>query len=116
MMPPTHESEAFCLALKAARQRRGLTLENIAEATKVCVSYYAALEANDVRRWPKGLFRRAFFRGYVTAIGLPDDETMGEFVRLFPEDERAAAPAAPAPLRSRLARLYELCFGPTGEP
>ena len=96
-MPPTHETEAFCLRLKAARLRRGLTLESIAEATKVCVSYYTALEANDVRRWPKGLFRRAFFRGYVTAIGLPADETTEEFARLFPEDDRAAASATAAP-------------------
>ena len=93
-MPPQHETEAFCLALKAARQRRGLKLEDIAEATKVCVSYYAALEKNDLKRWPKGLFRRSFFRGYVTAIGLPVDEMTEDFVRLFPEDDRAAAPAA----------------------
>jgi transcriptional regulator with XRE-family HTH domain len=92
-MEPTPERTAFCRELKAARQRRGLTLEGIAESTKVCVSYYAALEQNDVKRWPKGLFRRAFFRGYVKAIGLPVDTTTDEFVRLFPDDDRPAASA-----------------------
>ena len=96
-MPPQHETEAFCLALKSARQRRGLKLEQIAEATKVCVSYYAALEANDLRHWPKGLFRRSFFRGYITAIGLPVDEMISDFVRLFPEDDRAAASVSASP-------------------
>ena len=122
-MPPTHETEAFCLALKAARKRRGLTLESIAEATKVCVSYYAALEANNLKRWPKGLFRRSFFRGYIEAVGLPVAETMEEFVRLFPEDDRAdAAPASPAvaaapeaPCRLALDQSWHGTKPPIGE-
>lgn len=88
--------QSFCLALKAARERRGVTLTQIAAATKVCVSHFAALERNDVRSWPKGLFRRAFFRGYAEMIGLPVAETLDEFVRLFPDDETAALVAPPA--------------------
>lgn len=86
--------EAFCLALKAARERRGISLAKIAEATKVCPSHFAALERGDVRRWPKGLFRRAFFRGYIGMIGVPIAETMEEFARLFPDDTAAATPTA----------------------
>ena len=96
-MPPQHETDAFCLALKAARKRRGLSLETIAHQTKVCVSYYAGLEANDLRHWPKGLFRRAFFRGYIEAIGLPVAQTTEDFVRLFPEDDAVEAAAVPPP-------------------
>ncbi len=96
----THCSpEEFCLALKRARERRGVTLEVIAKSTKVCTAYLVALERGDLRYWPKGLFRRAFFRGYVEMIGLPVAETMAVFVRLFPDDEVAATQArlAPAP-------------------
>lgn len=49
--------------------RRGITLGRIAAVTKVCASHFAALECGDLRRWPKGLFRRAFFRGYVEMTG-----------------------------------------------
>ena len=92
---------AFCLSLKAARERRGLSLNDIAEVTKVCVSHFVALERNDLRRWPKGIFRRAFFRGYVERIGLPVAETLDEFIRLFPDSESpqasstALAPGSP---------------------
>ena len=86
--------QSFCLALKAARERRGVTLTQIAEATKVCVSHFAALERSDLRSWPKGLFRRAFFRGYVEMIGLPVAETMDEFVRVFPDGEAATSAIA----------------------
>ena len=113
-MPPTSEREwadtttgsreSFCLALKAERERRGVTLAQIAEATKVCVSHFAALERNNLRSWPKGFFRRAFFRGYVEMIGLPVAETMDEFVRLFPDDE-AAAPIARSAADASAPRL-----------
>jgi hypothetical protein len=99
---PIRSRQAFCLALKAARERRGVTLAQIAETTKVCASHFAALERHDLRRWPKGLFRRAFFRGYVGMIGLPVAETMDEFVRLFPDDEGAAPAARPVPAASPL--------------
>ena len=99
--------EAFCLALKAARERRGISLARIAEATKVCPSHFAALERGDVRRWPKGLFRRAFFRGYVGMIGLPVAETMDEFARLFPDDTAAAPTAKPVAATDTLRLSFD---------
>ena len=88
--------QEFCAALKAARERRGLKLTDIADVTKVCPSYFSALERNDLRVWPKGLFRRSFFRAYAGVVGLPVEPTLQEFLRLFPEDERATAAAAAA--------------------
>lgn len=85
----TESQREFCLALKAARERKGISLDQIAEATKVPASLFAALERSDLRRWPRGLFRRSFFRDYVRAIGLPVAEACDEFRRLFPEDTRA---------------------------
>ncbi len=94
--PPIETREEFCLALKAARESKGITLESIADTTKIPSTVFAALERNDLRRWPKGLFRRSFFRDYVTAIGLPVAESCAEFARLFPDDEHAPVSAAPA--------------------
>lgn len=81
----THSRREFCLALKAARERNGITLAAIADSTKIPASMFAALERNDLRRWPKGLFRRSFFRDYARMIGVPVAETCAEFVRLFPD-------------------------------
>jgi transcriptional regulator with XRE-family HTH domain len=78
--------EAFGPTLRAQRERRGIALQAIADSTKISVSLLAALERNDVARWPKGIFRRAFFREYVAAIGLSPEPMMAEFVRLFPDD------------------------------
>lgn len=91
-MTPPESREDFCQALRAARKRRGVTLQDIAAITKVCTSHYEALERGDLRCWPKGIFRRTFFKGYVENIGLPVAETMDAFIALFPEDASAAPP------------------------
>lgn len=79
--------QEFCLALKAQRERRRVTLHEIAETTKIAASLFAALERGDLRHWPRGLYRRSFFRDYARTIGLPTAEVCDEFVRLFPDDE-----------------------------
>lgn len=86
---PTHSPEEFCLALKALRERKGIALAEISSATKIPVFMFVALERGDLRRWPKGLFKRSFFRDYVRTIGAPVDETCAEFIRLFPDQEAA---------------------------
>jgi Helix-turn-helix domain len=91
---PTDLRREFCLFLKTAREHKGITLDTIATATKIPAYLFAGLERNDLRRWPKGFFRRSFFRDYIRTVGLPDD-LCAEFVRLFPDDPGAAV-AAPA--------------------
>jgi hypothetical protein len=93
---PTRSRQDFCLALKSARERKGISLVQIADATKIPSYLFAGLERSDLRRWPKGLFRRSFFRDYARMIGLPVAEACEEFVRLFPDDEHAAVATAPA--------------------
>jgi transcriptional regulator with XRE-family HTH domain len=89
-----NERMAFGLELRRIRERRGLSLEQMSEQTKVGVSHYAALEAGDLSRWPSGIFRRAFVRSYATAGGLDPDEVLAAFSRIFPDPSdgpRAAA-------------------------
>jgi hypothetical protein len=97
--PPTYSREDFCLALKAVRERRKVTLDHIAEVTKIPASVFSALERGDLRNWPKGLFGRSFFRAYVEMIGLPVDKACAEFLRLFGEEkpEEPPVPAEPIP-------------------
>jgi cytoskeletal protein RodZ len=104
--PESVSGAQFCARVKEARERRGVSLAAISEATKVASSLFDAFERGDVSRWPKGIYRRAYFRDYVTAIGLPPETTVREFLRHFPdEDEFAeAAVAARQPARDTLLR------------
>ena len=99
-------SHDFGPHLKARREQRGITLESISDATKIGVPLLAGLERSDVSHWPKGIFRRAFFRDYAAAIGVPVDDMLAEFLQLFPEDGRAGAEASPpGALRMTLATV-----------
>ena len=87
---PTRSRQEFCLALKAARERSGISLAEITKTTNIPSSLFAGLERNDLRYWPHGLFRRSFFRDYAKAIGLPVADVCAEFVRLFPDEQESA--------------------------
>lgn len=89
---------SFGARLKAQRESRQVTLEAIAEQTKIRVGLLEALERDDVSRWPVGLFRRSFLRSYATAIGFDPEAAVREFVTLYPEavEEPAAAILADA--------------------
>jgi transcriptional regulator with XRE-family HTH domain len=99
-------SQDFGPQLKARREQRGIALESISEATKIGLPLLESLERSDVSHWPKGIFRRAFFREYAAAIGAPVDDLLAEFLQLFPEDVRAGAdPRSTGPLRMTLATV-----------
>src|SRR5476651_2466041 len=72
--------------LRDARERRGITLRQIANATKIAVAVLEALERNDISRLPGGIFGRAFVRSYAVEVGLDPEETIQDFIAQFPND------------------------------
>jgi cytoskeletal protein RodZ len=72
--------------LREARERRGVSLRQIADRTKIAVSVLEALERNDISRLPGGIFGRAFVRSFATEIGLDPEATIQEFIVQFPQD------------------------------
>ena len=85
------EKETFGPVLRAARERRGVTLKQLASETKLSAELWEALEDNNLARWPKRVFARSYVRDYAERVGLDADEVVNEFCRLFPEwgDRRA---------------------------
>lgn len=78
--------QAFGLTLKAHREQQGIPLSAIADTTKIGIALLSALERGDLSRWPKGIFRRAFFREYVAALSLSPEPLLAELARLFPDE------------------------------
>jgi cytoskeletal protein RodZ len=82
--------------LRQARERRGVSLREIAASTKIAVAALEALERNDISKLPGGIFTRAFVRSYASEVGLDPEETVREFLERF---EHEPAPAAAGPPR-----------------
>ena len=96
-MVALNEPDDFGRKLREARERRGLSLRQIASATKISLLTLEALERNDVARLPGGIFSRAFVRSYALEVGLDPEETIREFMGQHPQDSVTAGHPATGP-------------------
>ena len=80
--------------LRQARERRGISLRQIAASTKISAAALEALERNDISKLPGGIFSRAFVKSYAVEVGLDPDDTVRQFVERFQQE--AAAPSTEA--------------------
>ncbi len=79
------ERETFGPVLRAARERHGVTLEDMAAETKLPIEMWADLEENNLSRWPRRVYARSYIRDYAARVGLEPEEVVNDFCRLFPE-------------------------------
>jgi cytoskeletal protein RodZ len=89
-MPSERSSGGFGARLRDARERRGISLRQIANATKISVAVLEALERNDISKLPGGIFGRAFVRSYASEVGLDPEATILDFIAQFPNDSVTA--------------------------
>jgi cytoskeleton protein RodZ len=99
----------FGTRMKRSREDRGVSLRQIADATKISVGSLEALERNDISRLPGGIFSRAFVRSYAIEIGVDPEQAVRDFIVQFPDDSvTAGSPHVP--------RDYEAEMASSGRP
>ena len=93
-----HGKPDFGMKMRRHREERGVTLRQIADATKLSVGALEALERNEISRLPGGIYSRAFVRSYALEIGLDPEQTVRDFMAQFPhESVTVGSPHAPQP-------------------
>lgn len=85
---PVMSRDAFGPNLRRLRLQRQVTVEQIADVTKIAASLFHGLEKNDFSRWPSGVYARAYVRQYAAAVGADPDIAVDEFCRWFPQGDR----------------------------
>ncbi|MCC7416013.1 MAG: DUF4115 domain-containing protein [Acidobacteria bacterium] len=103
MAAPDRLADDFGGRLRDARERQGISLRQIANATKISVVALEALERNDVSRLPGGIFSRAFVRSYALEVGLEPEQTIREFLARFPHESVTAGHPQAAPVEDHEA-------------
>jgi cytoskeleton protein RodZ len=86
-------------ALRRTRESRGISLHQIAAATKLSPAALEAIERDDISRLPGGIFTRAFVRAYAKELGIDPEHTLHDFLAQFPDrqvEPHVAQPAVPA--------------------
>ena len=79
------------LGLASIRRNRGVSLQQIAESTKLSVRFLEAIERGDFRKLPGGIYNTSYIRQYARAIDY-DEAVLLAFYRL--QTSPAAAVAA----------------------
>ncbi|MES2219834.1 MAG: helix-turn-helix domain-containing protein [Acidobacteriota bacterium] len=72
--------EHFGEALRCERQRRSVSLEDIAQTTKVTVRSLQALESDAFDQLPGGILSKGIVRSYVRFLGLDETEWVDRFL------------------------------------
>src|SRR5436305_322397 len=77
--PQPHPSElaSFGEELRREREIRGISLKEIADATKISKRFLEAIERNDHKQLPAPAFTRGFVRDYARYLGLNDELRRG---------------------------------------
>lgn len=106
--PQTHaaasELAAFGEDLRKEREIRGISLKEIADATKISKRFLEALERNDHKTLPAPVFTRGFVREYARYVGLNAEELVNRYNFAAANDDRIEKPPTVAKYPEQLPR------------
>jgi cytoskeletal protein RodZ len=73
--------------LKEARLQKGLTIEEVSQATKIKASFLEAIEESDYQKLPSFAYSQGFVRNYARFLEFPESEMLAVFRREVEEDK-----------------------------
>ena len=98
---PPELALSFGKDLQQERETREVSLEAIAEGTKVSIRYLRALEAGDTEQMPGGVFNKGMVRSYCGYLGLDEAEWLARWASAQSENDPDFAEFAENVKRSR---------------
>jgi cytoskeleton protein RodZ len=72
--------------LRLAREERGVPLREVSDETRISIHYLEAIETNDYKRLPGGIFNRSFVKAYARYVGY-DEKKAVEAYMLYMRDQ-----------------------------
>ena len=78
---------AFGEKLRKQREHRGITLEAVANTTKISTRMLKALEDERFDQLPGGVFNKGFVRAYARQVGLNEEETINDYLAALAESQ-----------------------------
>lgn len=78
---PNSCSSTCTLHLHQARKQAGLSLEAIAEKTKISLRFLRAIETEEFEKLPGGIFATSYLRQYARAIGYDERDLLAHYNR-----------------------------------
>src|SRR5437899_6428732 len=99
--------------LRNLRDQQGVSLAELARATRVLYRHLEALEGDDLAALPAPVFAKGFIRAYCQVLGVAPDEALA----LYDARSKEGRPVAPGPpARTLHATPAPPAHAPTTEP
>ena len=98
---------SFGERLRREREMRGITLEEIADSTKIGTRSLRALEQEDFDKLPGGIFNKGFVRAYARYLGIDEEQAVTDFLAAAGEPE----PPLPNPSPTEKFAAYRSTSG-----
>ncbi len=65
--------------MRALRKYRGISMDEIADRTKISKTYLKAIESEEISLLPPGIYRKSFIRQYAAQLGLDPDRVIATY-------------------------------------
>jgi|SoiMethySBSTD1v2_1073268.scaffolds.fasta_scaffold64102_3 cytoskeleton protein RodZ len=88
--------------LRLAREERGIPLREICDQTRISVHYLEAIETNDYKRLPGGVFNRSFIKAYARCVGYDEREAVEGYTRYLREHGESSDDVNTTPMISKV--------------
>ena len=102
--------------LRRAREQRGVTLREISEQTRITMRHLEAIESDDYKNLPGGIFNKSFIKSFARQVGFDEMRALELYARTARERGESVDEVATTPQRSRIymgdsARSPLMTFG-----
>ncbi|HEX8266235.1 MAG TPA: helix-turn-helix domain-containing protein [Pyrinomonadaceae bacterium] len=91
--------------LREAREAHGYTLREVADNTRISVRHLEAIEADDYRPLPGGVFNKGFIKAFARYVGVDENEALSDYIRQVNQQGSTADDEAP------ITRRHEVFVG-----
>lgn len=103
----------FGATLKRAREAKGMSVTELAQATNIIIQQIEALEREDFSKIPAPIYGRGFVKRYCEAVGIDPLPMINEFNEIYsgnrePTIRRREPQAAPQPVSSVLPPIDDM--------
>ena len=107
--------QSFGDRLKKEREKRGMTLDEVSNTTKISVRLLKALEQEKFDQLPGGVFNKGFVRSYAKHLGLDDDAVVADYLEASGEAAPPSTLAEPTNVQNEGSSPWaELPWGMLG--
>lgn len=88
--------------LRVSREEQGIALREISNQTRISMRYLEAIEGNDYKRLPGGIFNRSFVKAYARFIGFDETQAVEGYAQYLREQGQPIDDDVPAPHYSKV--------------